>query len=174
LLLSDTLRRLAGTDEPVGLLAYDGEAAVGWVSGSPWRSCRRLANAVVGRGGSDEPGRWAVPCFFVRTGRRRLNIADALLAATCDFSHWPASEFEADAELRRCKALREAPHATLAAVIDTHPALSRAAVTTPDSLAPPHTPNSTFPSSRSPSASTNTAPWSRCRAAAWLRWLSNY
>lgn len=35
---------------------------------------------------------------------------------------------EADAELRRCKALREALHATLTAVIDTHPVPSPAAV----------------------------------------------
>lgn len=72
-----------------GLLAYcaspetGADQVAGWCSVAPRAEYRRLATAVVGRGGKDEPGRWAVPCFYVRPGLRRRGLTDALLEAAC-------------------------------------------------------------------------------------------
>jgi GNAT superfamily N-acetyltransferase len=88
----DALRALLDTDASVGLLAYGGEAdtdeerPVGWCAVAPRSSYPRLAKTAVGRGGSDEDGRWAVPCFFVRAGNRRRGFTDHLLAAACEHS----------------------------------------------------------------------------------------
>ncbi|MFF0430613.1 GNAT family N-acetyltransferase [Streptomyces sp. NPDC004327] len=78
--------------EPTGLLAYaedgenGGEHAIGWCAVSPRSAFARLKTARVGRGGTDEPGRWSVPCFYVRAGHRRRGGADTLLAAACDYA----------------------------------------------------------------------------------------
>jgi GNAT superfamily N-acetyltransferase len=86
------LRAAVDADVSVGLLAYGGavddgeEKVVGWCAVAPRTSYRRLATALVARGGSNEPDRWAVPCFFVRQGYRRRGISDALLDAACEHS----------------------------------------------------------------------------------------
>ena len=67
-------RALLDTDSSVGLLAYGGDAdsdqerVVGWCAVAPREAYRRLENTVVGRGGVNEPDRWAVPCFFIGPG----------------------------------------------------------------------------------------------------------
>ncbi|HEU5471336.1 MAG TPA: GNAT family N-acetyltransferase [Actinophytocola sp.] len=86
------LRASLDTDVSVGLLAYGGppdsdeERPVGWCAVAPRSSYPRLASTAVGRAGRDEPGRWSVPCFFVRPGHRRRGFADQLLAAACEHS----------------------------------------------------------------------------------------
>jgi GNAT superfamily N-acetyltransferase len=86
------LKALVDMDAPVGLIAYgvapktERELAVGWCAVAPRASYPRLAHTAVGRGGRDEDGRWAVPCFFVRPGHRRRGTTDELLAAACDHS----------------------------------------------------------------------------------------
>jgi GNAT superfamily N-acetyltransferase len=89
---SRRLRRLVDTEVSVGLLAYaadpaaGGERVAGWCAVAPRSSFPRLANTLVGRGRTDEEGRWAVPCFFVARRFRREGMTDALLAAACEHS----------------------------------------------------------------------------------------
>lgn len=60
---------------PVGLLAYDGTEAVGWVSVAP-RDTFRL------KGGPTSPGDdvWAISCFYVPRDRRRQGLMRQLIA----------------------------------------------------------------------------------------------
>jgi GNAT superfamily N-acetyltransferase len=59
---------------PVGLLAYEGKEAVGWVSVAP-RDTFRL------KGAPAEPGEvvWAISCFFVPRSRRREGVSRKLI-----------------------------------------------------------------------------------------------
>lgn len=60
---------------PVGLLAYAGERAVGWVSVAP-RETFRL------KGAPAEPGEvvWSISCFFVPRDRHREGLSQQLIA----------------------------------------------------------------------------------------------
>ncbi len=60
---------------PVGLLAYEGDDAVGWVSVAP-RGTFRLKGAPAG------PGEvvWSISCFFVPRHRRREGLSRQLIA----------------------------------------------------------------------------------------------
>jgi len=65
---------------PPGLLAFDGEVAVGWCQVTPrdalpwldrpWR-LRRIDNVPV----------WSISCFYVRKGYRKKGVTSALIAA---------------------------------------------------------------------------------------------
>lgn len=66
---------------PVGLLAYDGDAAVGWCAVGP-RS--RFARAIKtptlkGRDSAEDDDVWMVPCFLVHPSARRRQVATTLL-----------------------------------------------------------------------------------------------
>lgn len=67
-------RIAAGT--PVGLLAYDGEEAVGWVSIAPRETHRDLG------GPEARPGEaiWSIVCFFVPRKRRGVGLVRQLIA----------------------------------------------------------------------------------------------
>lgn len=60
---------------PVGLLAYDGETAVGWVSVAP-RDTFRLKGAPA----AENDAVWSISCFFVPRGRRRQGLMRSLIA----------------------------------------------------------------------------------------------
>ncbi len=77
------LQRLAGGEPPPGLVAYDGDEAVGWVSLGPRESYERLAFSRVLAPVDDTPV-WSIVCFVVRRKRRGHGIADALLAAAIE------------------------------------------------------------------------------------------
>lgn len=73
------MKRIA-TGVPVGLLAYDGGAPVGWVSIAPRETYRNL-------GGPDaKPGEsiWSIVCFYVPRRRRGAGTIRALIAAAVD------------------------------------------------------------------------------------------
>lgn len=70
-----------------GLLAYDGDAPVGWVAMEPRPAYIRLVNAGVNR--AEDPGDagvWVVSCFVVRVGHRRKGVAAALLDAAVAYA----------------------------------------------------------------------------------------
>jgi len=104
--------RVAAGEEP-GLIAYDGDRPVGWVSVSPRREYvrietpqadsrdaatprigqkraaatrRRTPEAEPDRGEVGEEGVWSVVCFFIAPGLRKKGIASALLAAAVDYA----------------------------------------------------------------------------------------
>lgn len=60
---------------PVGLLAYDGPEAVGWVSVAP-RDTFRLKGAPA----PDGADVWAISCFYVPRARRRQGMMRQLIA----------------------------------------------------------------------------------------------
>jgi GNAT superfamily N-acetyltransferase len=72
-----------GGEEP-GLLAYDGEEAVGWCAAAPRAAYPRLGRSRVLRP-VDDADVWSVVCFYVAKPRRRRGVATALLRAAVDF-----------------------------------------------------------------------------------------
>jgi len=72
--------------EPVapGLLAYDGDRAVGWVSVAPRARFPRIENSrVLAR--IDDEEVWSITCFLIAKSHRRRGVATRLLEAACDF-----------------------------------------------------------------------------------------
>lgn len=76
--------RVAAGEEP-GLIAYDGEHPVGWVSVAPRRHFVRIdTKADLGEIG--EEGVWSVVCFFIAPGERKKGVASTLLASAIDYA----------------------------------------------------------------------------------------
>lgn len=71
---------------PPGLLAFDGEEAVGWMQIGPradvpeWNN-RGRASAPVADAPADDSGVWAISCFFIRSSARGRGLSHALVAA---------------------------------------------------------------------------------------------
>ncbi len=68
-----------------GLLAYDGEQAVGWVALAPRSEYTALERSRILKPVDDQPV-WSVVCFFVRKGYRRKGITVRLLRAAAEFA----------------------------------------------------------------------------------------
>ena len=72
-------RQLAASAPASGLLAYDGDIAVGWAelaprADLPWLNQTRFLRPV------DDLPVWSVPCFYVRRTHRGLGVMGALIA----------------------------------------------------------------------------------------------
>jgi len=76
----EALRRSVLDGEVPGLLAYEGDAPVGWAAVEPRAAYRRLAISRNLPPVDDQPV-WSVPCFFVKAGFRRRGVSGALLEA---------------------------------------------------------------------------------------------
>lgn len=68
---------------PPGLLAFDGDLAVGWCQLTPrddlpWLDCTWRLKRV-----DDEPV-WSISCFYVRKGYRKRGVTSALIAAALE------------------------------------------------------------------------------------------
>jgi GNAT superfamily N-acetyltransferase len=74
------LRRLAGSQQPPGLLAFDGHLAVGWCELSPRTDLAWLGHARFLAPVDDLPV-WSLPCFYVRRTHRGRGVTDALIEA---------------------------------------------------------------------------------------------
>ena len=74
------LRQLAASTQPPGLLAFDGDLAVGWCELAPRTDLRWLARARYLQPVDDQPV-WSIPCFYVRRTHRRQGVMGALIAA---------------------------------------------------------------------------------------------
>ena len=74
------LRRLVRRGPPPGLLAFDGDLAVGWCQLTPRADLPWLERARVAKRVDDLPV-WSLSCFYVRRGYRRQGVASALIAA---------------------------------------------------------------------------------------------
>jgi len=79
------LKAIVEAGPPPGLLAFDGELAVGWCQVTPrdelpWmdekRNLRRLDDAPV----------WSISCFYVANRRRGQGVTKALIAAAADYA----------------------------------------------------------------------------------------
>ena len=88
------LRRIVRQGPPPGLLAFDGERAVGWCQLTPrddldWLNRKPTLERV------DAVPVWSVSCFYVRRSYRRQGVMSALIAAALKAAkgaHAPALE----------------------------------------------------------------------------------
>jgi GNAT superfamily N-acetyltransferase len=84
-----SLRALARGDEPVGLLAFDGDDPVGWVAVAPRSVYRRLERSQIAKPvdpTEDLAGVWSVTCFFIHRTARRSGVAALLLDEAVRFA----------------------------------------------------------------------------------------
>jgi len=72
------LKALVAAGKPPGLIAYDGEVPVGWVSLAPRDEFARLRRSPVMRPVDDKPA-WSIICFVVPAEHRGKGVAHALL-----------------------------------------------------------------------------------------------
>ena len=78
------LRRLVAKSPP-GLLAYDGDEPVAWVSVAPREEFVRLDGSRVLAPVPGE-GVWSAPCFYVKASHRGSGLSVALLEAAASFA----------------------------------------------------------------------------------------
>jgi GNAT superfamily N-acetyltransferase len=82
------MRALVRKGPPPGLLAYDGDEAVGWCAIAPREDYARLSRSRILAPVDDAPV-WSVTCFFVRRDWRRRGVSVALLDGA---SRWVATQ----------------------------------------------------------------------------------
>jgi ribosomal protein S18 acetylase RimI-like enzyme len=83
--LRERLRAQALSDQPPGLVAFDGDRAVGWVSLGPRTDFRRIVLSRVIPKIDDRPV-WSIVCFAVSETARGRGIARALLDAAIAYA----------------------------------------------------------------------------------------
>ncbi len=76
--------RQAPNTPPPGLLAFDGDEAVGWCSVAPRQQFKRLESSRVLKP-VDDAEVWSVSCFLIRKSHRKQGLSLLLLNAACDF-----------------------------------------------------------------------------------------
>lgn len=75
----------AEEDRAPGLVGYDGDEAVGWISIGPREDYERLAHSTVLKPLDDKPV-WSIVCFVVSRKARGSGVATALLDAAIDWA----------------------------------------------------------------------------------------
>jgi GNAT superfamily N-acetyltransferase len=75
----------AEEDRAPGLVAYDGDEAVGWISIGPREDYERLAHSTVLKPLDDKPV-WSIVCFVVGRQARGRGVARKLLEAGVDYA----------------------------------------------------------------------------------------
>jgi Acetyltransferase (GNAT) family. len=81
--LRERLHEQASSDQPPGLVAFDGERAVGWVSLGPRTDFERIVRSRVIPTIDDRPV-WSIVCFAVSATARGQGVARALLDAAIE------------------------------------------------------------------------------------------
>lgn len=81
---AEYVRAMCASDLPPGVLAYDGDEAVGWAGVAP-RSETQFARSRTIPVLDDLPV-WSAWCFRVRPGHRKQGILDHLLQGAIDFA----------------------------------------------------------------------------------------
>lgn len=77
-LRKERLHALAAAEPPAGLLAYEGDTPVGWVTLGPREAYAKLARSPVMKPVDGEPV-WSIVCFVVPPAHRHRGVARALL-----------------------------------------------------------------------------------------------
>lgn len=81
----EALRSLADSDIAPGLLAYDDDSPVGWVSIGPREDFEALRRSPVAKPVDDRPV-WSIVCFFVDRRARGRGVAARLLDAAVGYA----------------------------------------------------------------------------------------
>ncbi len=87
----DHIRARIEAGPPPGLLAFDGDAAVGWMQIGPradvpeWNNAGRVS-APLATEDADDNGVWAISCFFTRNSARGRGLSHRLVAAGIGFA----------------------------------------------------------------------------------------
>lgn len=83
-------RKIVRSGPAPGLVAYEDGKAIGWCAVGPRRSTARFNGARTSRLPDDEPleadAIYAITCFFIRPGHRRLGLTKRLALAAIDFA----------------------------------------------------------------------------------------
>ncbi len=79
------LAEIVTAGPPPGLLAYDGDEPVGWVSVGPREAYGRLQRSPVTRPVDDTPV-WTINCFVVGRRHRGRGVAQRLLEAAVEYA----------------------------------------------------------------------------------------
>jgi GNAT superfamily N-acetyltransferase len=77
------LRDLAESGRSAGLVAFEGDLAVGWCRLAPRADLAWLAHARY-LGPVDDAPVWSIPCFFIRRSHRHRGVTGALIEAAAD------------------------------------------------------------------------------------------
>lgn len=78
-------------DIPPGVIALDGDAAIGWLQIGPrsdtpqWNGARRVS-APMKEGDAEDERVWAATCFYVKGSARGQGVMDALLTGALKFA----------------------------------------------------------------------------------------
>ena len=83
--LRERLYDQAASDEPPGLVAFDGHRAVGWLSLGPRADFDRIVRSKVIPTIDDRPV-WSIVCFAVSSSARGQGVARSLLKAALDYA----------------------------------------------------------------------------------------
>jgi ribosomal protein S18 acetylase RimI-like enzyme len=89
--LRERLHDQAKSDQPPGLVAFDGDRAVGWVSLGPRADFERIVRSKVIPTIDDRPV-WSIVCFAVSSTARGQGVARALLEAAIDHARSRGAE----------------------------------------------------------------------------------
>jgi GNAT superfamily N-acetyltransferase len=89
--LRERLHDQALSDQPPGLVAFEGERAVGWVSLGPRSDFERIVRSRVIPKIDDRPV-WSIVCFAVSPTVRGRGVARALLEGAIDYAHGRGAE----------------------------------------------------------------------------------
>ena len=85
------MKKLATSNEPIGVLAFDGDKPVGWCAIAPREKYRRLEKSRSLKPIDNRPA-WCVSCFFIAREYRMKGLSVGLLKAAVDY----AESFGAD------------------------------------------------------------------------------
>jgi ribosomal protein S18 acetylase RimI-like enzyme len=78
-------QRLVESGPVTGLLAFDGDTAVGWVAIQPRTSFPALDRSRLLKPVDDESV-WSMPCFYIKSGHRGRGVMRALVEAALDYA----------------------------------------------------------------------------------------
>jgi ribosomal protein S18 acetylase RimI-like enzyme len=79
------LQALAASEQPPGLIGYEGRTPVGWISLGPRQDFAKLERSPV-MGPVDERPVWSIVCFVVPSEHRHRGVASALLAGAVAYA----------------------------------------------------------------------------------------
>jgi GNAT superfamily N-acetyltransferase len=79
------LKRIVGSGEVPGILAYDGGKPVGWCSVAPRERFAALERSRVLKRPDDRPV-WSIVCFFVARSSRKKGLTRGLIRAAVEYA----------------------------------------------------------------------------------------